>query len=418
MHSLCAEAACLNFFNTRSALSPALSKTERRSCCQSRRRAPARCFNQDVKGRCRVLLRAKTDSDGWPVREANQDASNAQEFIQIAQSHPETSRLDQLRTPQGAAVSLGVAGVAILGLRALFGSGSRAYTGQQTVGDEYDAWTNEGILEAYWGEHIHLGYYTEEERIRGYKKKDFKGAKFDFCDEMLSWAGAAAPQRILDVGCGFGGTSRHLGKKFRNATVEGITLSPAQVKRGTELATEQGVTNVNFQVMNALNMDWPDNSFDLVWACESGEHMPDKKLYVQEMTRVLKPGGRLVIATWCQREVTPDTPFTKVETQELDFLYTEWAHPFFVSIQEYARLMQGTGQLDEVETADWTAETIPSWRHSIWVGVYNPWPVIAKFNPVIWYKTIREIVTLERMHRAFDTGLMQYGMMKAVKKQP
>lgn len=65
------------------------------------------------------------------------------------------------------------------------------------------------------------GYYTDEERKRGYKKKDFKGAKFDFCDEMLAWAGASAPQRILDVGCGFGGTSRHLGKKFRSASVEG-----------------------------------------------------------------------------------------------------------------------------------------------------------------------------------------------------
>ena len=37
-------------------------------------------------------------------------------------------------------------------------------------------------------------------------------------------------------------------------------------------------------------MDWPDNSFDLVWACESGEHMPDKRRYVEEMARVLKPG--------------------------------------------------------------------------------------------------------------------------------
>jgi ubiquinone/menaquinone biosynthesis C-methylase UbiE len=37
-------------------------------------------------------------------------------------------------------------------------------------------------------------------------------------------------------------------------------------------------------------MSWPENSFDLVWACESGEHMPDKKRYVEEMTRVLKPG--------------------------------------------------------------------------------------------------------------------------------
>lgn len=45
------------------------------------------------------------------------------------------------------------------------------------------------------------------------------------------------------------------------------------------------------QVMDALKMDWPDDSFDLVWACESGEHMPDKKLYVEEMVRVLKPGA-------------------------------------------------------------------------------------------------------------------------------
>lgn len=65
------------------------------------------------------------------------------------------------------------------------------------------------------------GYYTEDERRQGYKRKDFKAAKFDFCDEMLTWAGAVAPTRILDVGCGFGGTSRHLAKKFRGAQVEG-----------------------------------------------------------------------------------------------------------------------------------------------------------------------------------------------------
>jgi MPBQ/MSBQ methyltransferase len=42
------------------------------------------------------------------------------------------------------------------------------------VGEEYDAWTQEGILEHYWGEHIHLGYYSDDERQAGYKKKDFK----------------------------------------------------------------------------------------------------------------------------------------------------------------------------------------------------------------------------------------------------
>ena len=46
----------------------------------------------------------------------------------------------------------------------------------------------------------------------------------------------------------------------------------------------------SLQVMDALAMGFEDGSFDLVWACESGEHMPDKQRYVEEMTRVLAPG--------------------------------------------------------------------------------------------------------------------------------
>ena len=70
----------------------------------------------------------------------------------------------------------------------------------------------------------------------------------------------------------------------------GITLSPNQVRRATELAQSRGIHNANFRVVDALNMDHEDGKFDLVWACESGEHMPDKEKYVQEMSRVLKPG--------------------------------------------------------------------------------------------------------------------------------
>ena len=77
--------------------------------------------------------------------------------------------------------------------------------------------------------------------------------------------------------------------------------------------------------------------------------------------------------------------------------------------------LQGTGKLKDVDLADWTAPTLPSWRHSNWVGVWDPWPVVFA-GPKIWYRTVREIVTLERMHRAFASGLMQYGMMRAVKK--
>lgn len=111
-------------------------------------------------------------------------------------------------------------GLSLYGLARLFNQGSRTYDGN--VGQEYDSWTEEGLLEYYWGEHIHLGHYSAEERAAGYRRKDFKQAKFDFVDEMLRFAGAPAPPTsILDVGCGFGGSSRHLAKKFPGAKVKG-----------------------------------------------------------------------------------------------------------------------------------------------------------------------------------------------------
>lgn len=300
-----------------------------------------------------------------------------------------------------------------------------------TVGNEYDAWTEEGILEYYWGEHIHLGYYDEDDLkavTNPFKSgKVFKDTKFKFVEEMYRWSGAeansgGAPAKILDVGCGIGGTSRYLANKLKDkgTQVTGITLSPKQVERATELANERGLDNVKFQVMDALKMDFPDNTFDLVWGCESGEHMPDKAAYVEEMTRVLKPGGTLVIATWCQKELAEGEEFTKDEQAKLQFLYDEWAHPYFISIEEYERLCAKTGKLESVSGANWVKETIAAWRHSIWVGVWDPWIVIwkgftSRMGPRVWWKTIREIVTLERMHRAFDCGLMTYGMVKARK---
>ncbi|KFM26766.1 Tocopherol O-methyltransferase, chloroplastic [Auxenochlorella protothecoides] len=263
----------------------------------------------------------------------------------------------EVPTPLVAAVALGGAALGLRAIKKVFDTPSRTYDGQN-VGKEYDAWTREGILEHYWGEHIHLGYYTEEEQAAGYKKKDFIQAKHDFVDRMIQFAGVSNPGSILDVGCGIGGTTRMLASRFPGAKVAGITLSPNQV-------------------MDALKMDYPDNSFDVVWACESGEHMPDKGAYVREMVRVLKPGGTLVIATWCQREVTPANPFTASDKERLQFLYDEWAHPYFISKEEYGRLVQ----------------------------------------PHLWYKCARDGVTLERFHRAFVDGLVQYGMIRAVKKK-
>eukprot|EP00441_Pelagodinium_beii_P014568 CAMPEP_0197660546 /NCGR_PEP_ID=MMETSP1338-20131121/50911_1 /TAXON_ID=43686 ORGANISM="Pelagodinium beii, Strain RCC1491" /NCGR_SAMPLE_ID=MMETSP1338 /ASSEMBLY_ACC=CAM_ASM_000754 /LENGTH=436 /DNA_ID=CAMNT_0043237915 /DNA_START=43 /DNA_END=1349 /DNA_ORIENTATION=+ len=337
---------------------------------------------------------------------------------------------------KGLAVNVG-AGVAAVGfLKVLmskihnwFKTPKRPY-GSGSVGDAYDEWTREGVLEHYWGEHIHMGSYHPMEKQSGYRKKDgfvlallratfghlknFKESKIDFVYEMIEWSGAKTPKKILDVGCGIGGTSRILAKKFPDAEVLGITLSPQQVERATGLAKEQGLSNVRFEVMNALEMQYEDNTYDLVYGCESGEHMPDKKRYIEEMTRVLKPGGNLVAATWCERDPVP--MFTQEERDTLDFLYAEWSHPYFISLSKYKDFMTGTGALTKVETADWSEQTLPAWRHSIWVGAWSPWYwlKISLRRPASFLGFLREVYTLEQYHKSMVSGLMVYGMMRAV----
>jgi MPBQ/MSBQ methyltransferase len=245
----------------------------------------------------------------------------------------------------------------------------------------------------------------------------FKSAKFEFVSELMKWSGVSSlPSteqiQLLDVGCGIGGSSRYIGKSFPSWQVTGISISPAQVNRAASLAEQQAVPNTQFVCGDAMNMPFPDSSFDFVWSCESAEHMPDKNAFLKECFRVLKPGGRFVLATWCQRDDT-NKPFSLEERERLDFLYKEWCHPAFDSIEGYEKLCAKNG-LVKIQRTDWTEATLPSWRHSVYVGMWSPWAVIIK--PSCWWSTVREIVTLERMHTAFRDGLMVYGILTGVKE--
>ena len=148
---------------------------------------------------------------------------------------------------------------------------ARKYISSDTVASAYDAWTQDKLLERLWGEHIHLGFYPSEKKII-----DFRKAKVQFVHELVMWSGLdklPKGSRLLDIGCGIGGSSRILAKYY-GFNVTGITISPAQVKRAREL-TPSGI-NCNFQVMDALNLQFEDGSFDAVWSVEAGAHMKDK----------------------------------------------------------------------------------------------------------------------------------------------
>lgn len=285
----------------------------------------------------------------------------------------------------------------------------RSYKSSKTVANSYDQWTQDGILEFYWGEHIHLGHYGSPPR-----SKDFLKAKSDFVHEMVRWGELDRLPRgttVLDVGCGIGGSSRILARDY-GFDVTGITISPQQVRRAQQLTPE--TVSAKFQVDDALNLSFPDNSFDVVWSIEAGPHMPDKERYGAEMLRVLKPGGTLVVADWNQRD-DRKKPLNFWEKPVMRQLLDQWSHPSFSSIEGFSEQLEATGLVEgEVITADWTKETLPSWLDSIWQGIVRPQGLV-KFGFVGFVKSLREVPTMLLMRLAFGAGLCRFGMFKARK---
>ncbi|MDJ0509070.1 MAG: methyltransferase domain-containing protein [Crocosphaera sp.] len=287
----------------------------------------------------------------------------------------------------------------------------RSYESSETVANSYDDWTQDGILEFYWGEHIHLGHYGSPPR-----RKDFLEAKADFVREMVKWGGLDKLPRsttVLDVGCGIGGSSRILAKEY-GFDVTGVTISPKQVQRATELTPED--VTAQFKVDDALALSFPDNSFDVVWSIEAGPHMPDKAKYASEMMRVLKPGGILVVADWNQRDER-QKPLNFWEKPVMRQLLDQWSHPAFSSIEGFSEQIAETGLVEgEVITADWTKETLPSWLESIWQGIVRPQGLI-KFGFSGFIKSLREVPTMLLMRLGFGAGLCRFGMFRALKSQ-
>jgi len=274
----------------------------------------------------------------------------------------------------------------------------------QQIQEFYDA--SSGLWEQVWGEHMHHGYYGAD----GSLKKDRREAQIDLIEELLQWAEVEPAANILDVGCGIGGSSLYLAAKFR-ASVTGVTLSPNQASRATQRARAAGLSeSTRFLVADALEMPFADHSFDFVWSLESGEHMPDKPKFMQEMCRVLKPGGKLLMVTWCHRPIN-EQPLTADEQKHLQEIYRVYCLPYVISLPEYEQIARSL-PLRNIHTADWSTAVAPFWDVVI-DSAFNPTALLGLLFS--GWKTIEAALSLGLMKDGYDRGLIRFGLLSATK---
>ncbi len=167
--------------------------------------------------------------------------------------------------------------------------------------------TKASLINAYSGasaDDVYLAYYGNSKFMNvgywapGIVSQDMASRRL--LDELLDLTDLQ-PGEIADVACGLGGTTHHIAKRLPEARITGINITPYQVMRCKENFPE-----LDFRVMDAVNMEFPDDSLDAVISVEAACHFNTRRKFFAECARVLKPGGKLLLSdTIFSREFEP-----------------------------------------------------------------------------------------------------------------
>ncbi len=197
---------------------------------------------------------------------------------------------------------------------------------------------------------MHAGFWDET-------TKNLHEALMKENEVLANIARISASDRVLDAGCGFGGSAIYLAQKI-GCEVVGINLGESQLQRAKQYAAQKKLARPpEFLVMDYMHTTFPDASFDVVWGIESICYAKDKSQFIREAWRLLKPGGRLIVADGfhVRNEYTPE------EKRLLAKAVNGWAVDSMESIPNFARYLQETG-FRNISQKDATPLVLPSSR--------------------------------------------------------
>ena len=197
---------------------------------------------------------------------------------------------------------------------------------------------------------FHFGYWDEATRRHG--------QSLDNMNRVMADIARVSPgDLVLDAGCGMGGAAFWLARN-RGARVQGITIVPSQAFRARRIAASRRLEGrASFSCQDFCRTAFEDETFDVVWARESVCHADDKAAFLTEASRLLRPGGRLVIADFARAP--------RANTDDEERLLTSWLRGWAIPSLATAEDLAGWARdaaLEEVVVRDVTTAMEPSLR--------------------------------------------------------
>ena len=200
---------------------------------------------------------------------------------------------------------------------------------------------------------IHHGYYEKGIHTHNQSVLNMN----DFVGRLLGLDSKdKQSKKILDAGCGIGGTVIYLAKKYPHINFTGTTITPEHIDMSENLAKENQVSiNTDFILKDFINTDFPPNQFDAIYLVESSCYAPKKQILIREMYRILKPGGVIVIIDVFLTNVQLN-PFLK---NIYIWFCKGWGLPNLINLAKFIDSLKNEGFRDIV-TRDLTKNVTPT----------------------------------------------------------